>query len=164
MTHRKVQDKSRLSGTSSRKWKREISEFKTLSDFVWREKGTWNPQNHGNPRFLHFWGGYNPYIGGLKLSCFMVLGPREFSQKWTPSKVLRLLFLGDGKRNIWLFFSNFLICKGFEWSEYRIFKTNLSQIQIWAHDIWSCDGVLFFCCNAAAGFKATLHEKSDTPP
>ena len=35
-----------------------------------------SPNNHGNPRFLHFQGLFHPYLGGPKPSCFMVLGSK----------------------------------------------------------------------------------------
>ena len=73
----------------------------------------------------------------------------------TPLKVLGLLFFGPQKKYL-MIYSNFLMCKGFGRSEYRIFKTNPSQIQILA-----CDWVQLQCCRRIQG---NMHEQSDTPP
>ena len=45
------------------------------------EDDTWEPKTHGNPKQpwepkTFFFRGYNPYIGGLKPSFFMVLGSK----------------------------------------------------------------------------------------
>ena len=141
------------------KVKREISEFETLRWLCLKRKGNLKSSEPVGTHVSFIFEGLQPIYWGFKAFMFHGFGVQGNSPK---NEHLRrccvFFFWGGGKRTIWLFFSNFLICEGFGRSEYRIFKTNLSQIQIWAHD------VLKQCCNAAAGFKATLHEKSDTPP
>ena len=90
-----------------RKCNAKSQSLKPSGDFVWREKGTWNPQNQWNPRFLHFWRVISHILGVLNPSFFIrfwgILG--EFSKKWTPSKVFCLLFFGGTAKELFDYFS-----------------------------------------------------------
>ena len=96
----------------------------------------------GNPRFLHFWGGYNPYIGGLKPSFFMVLGSKGILPKMnTFEGVLSSFFGGTAKELFDYFSATFWFAR--DLNEVSIgFSKPTFQIQIWAHDVWSCAAML----------------------